>query len=143
MDALNMIVTVPSWAYDFCYYYLAVAAVVTVFTIYTLVRLAFLPSIVHKVVPTTEIVINLVVSAVITLLLMTMQFWICRSALKPSKVEKFAVTCGKDEDCTAVAGTQREGSPCTCGARGFCGGCAMNSNMESGRASMELAPMSL
>ena len=138
-----MIVTVPSWAYDFCYYYLAVAAVVTVFTIYTLVRLAFLPSIVHKVVPTTEIVINLVVSAVITLLLMTMQFWICRSALKPSKVEKFAVTCGKDEDCTAVAGTQREGSPCTCGARGFCGGCAMNSNMESGRASMELAPMSL
>ena len=143
MDALNMIVNVPSWAYDFCYYYLAVAAVVTVFTIYTLARIAFLPSIVHKVVPTTEIVINLVVSSLVTLLLMTMQFWICRSALKPSKVEKFAVTCGKEEDCTAVAGTQREGSPCTCGARGFCGGCAMNSNMLSGKASMELTPMSL
>jgi hypothetical protein len=143
MDALNMIVNVPSWAYDFCYYYLAVAAVVTIFTLYTLVRLVFLPSIVHKVVPTAEIVINLVIATAVTVLLTMMQFWICRSALKPSKVEKFAVTCGKDEDCTAVAGTQREGSPCTCGARGFCGGCAMNSNMESGKASMELAPMSM
>jgi hypothetical protein len=143
MDTLNMIVTVPSWAYDFCYYYLAVAAVVTVFSLYTIVRLVFLPSIVHKVVPTTEIVINLVIATVVSVLLTMMQFWICRSALKPSKVEKFAVTCGKEEDCTAVAGTQRPDSPCTCGARGFCGGCAMNSNMLSGKASMELAPMSL
>ena len=138
-----MIVNVPSWAYDFCYYYLAVAAVVTVFSLYTLVRLTFLPSIVHKVVPTAEIVINLVIATAVTVLLTMMQFWICRSALKPSKVEKFAVTCSKDEDCTAVAGTQPPGAPCTCGARGLCGGCVMNSNMESGKASMELAPMSL
>jgi hypothetical protein len=143
MDAVNMIVNVPSWAYDFCYYYLAVAAVVTVFSLYTLVRLTFLPSIVHKVVPTAEIVINLVIATAVTVLLTMMQFWICRSALKPSKVEKFAVTCAKDEDCTAVAGTQPPGASCTCGARGFCGGCVMNSNMESGKASMELAPMSL
>ena len=143
MDALNMIVNVPSWAYDFCYFYLALVAVLTVSTVYVIIELVYLPAVVHKVVPTTRIGINLVINLVVMAAVGTMQFWICRSALKPSKVEKFAVTCAKDEDCTAVAGTQRPGSPCTCGARGLCGGCVMNSNMESGRASMELAPMSL
>ena len=28
MDAFNKIVQIPSWAYDFCYYYLAVAVLV-------------------------------------------------------------------------------------------------------------------
>jgi len=129
-----MVVNVPSWAYDFCYYYLAVAAAITVLSLYNLVQLVFLPSVVHKVVPTTTIVINLVIATAVTVLLTMMQFWICRSALKPSSgKESFAVTCSKDEDCTAVMGTQAAGAPCTCGARGLCGGCVMNNTMESGK----------
>jgi len=163
MDALNMVVQVPAWAYDFCFYYLAVAAVVVVYSLYSLVQLFMLPALVKKVVPVTSIAIALVLSGAVTALLTMMQFWVCRSALAPHTAEKFAshnmgvrsgvkeqfasnnmrgvlggpvgveqfaVTCKKPEDCVAVAGTQRPGSLCTCGDRGFCAGCTMNSDME-------------
>lgn len=117
---------VPAWAYDFCYYFLALAAVIVVSTLYTLVQLVTMPSGLKKAVPFTATVLVLLLSGVFSVVLAMMQFWICRSALAP---EGFAVTCKKDEDCTAVAGTQ-SGSLCTCGDRGFCAGCTMNSDME-------------
>ena len=88
-----MVVNVPSWAYDFCFYYLAVAAVVTIFSLYTIVTLLTLPSIVHKVLPTGTVVLNIIIATVVSVLLTMMQFWICRSALKPAGKEKFAVAC--------------------------------------------------
>jgi hypothetical protein len=123
MDFTN----VPSWAYDFCYYFLALAAVIVVSTLYTLVQLVAMPSGVKKVVPFTATVLVLLLSGGFSVVLAMMQFWICRSALAPK--EGFAVACTKTEDCTAVAGTQA-GSLCTCGSRGFCAGCTMNSDME-------------
>lgn len=142
MDALNMVVTVPSWAYDFCYYYLAVAAVVTIFSLYTIVTLLTLPSIVHKVLPTGTVVFNILIATTVSVLLTMMQFWICRSALKPAAgKESFAVACKTDGDCTAVQGTQPAGQPCTCGARGFCGGCQMNNNMQPTAPNFDLQPM--
>lgn len=132
MDALNKLIQVPSWAYDFCYYYLAVAAVVIVYSLYSIVGLYSLPSIVQKVVPVTSISIALLLSGAVTVLLTMMQFWVCRSALAPrALLEKFAVACKNSGDCVAVAGSQPAGSTlCTCGGRGFCGGCAMNNDME-------------
>ena len=131
MDALNLVVKVPSWAYDFCFYYLAVAAVVVVYSLYTLVQLFLLPSAVQKVVPMTALVVALLLSSMVSVLLTMMQFWVCRSALNPRNMkEMFAVACKKSDDCAAVAGPQKEGSPCTCGGRGFCGGCTMNSDVE-------------
>ena len=129
MDALNLVVKVPAWAYDFCYYYLAVAAVVVVYSLFTLGRLVMLPSLVKKAVPVTAVAVSLILSGAVTVLLTMMQFWVCRSALAP-RTEKFAVACKKTEDCTAVAGTQKPGSLCSCGGRGFCAGCTMNSDME-------------
>jgi len=131
MDALNMIVAVPSWAYDFCFYYLAVAAVVTVFSLYNIVQVLLLPSPLQKAAGALSIIINLIIATAVTVLLVLMQFWICRGALKPTK-EAFAVACKKTEDCKAVMGSQPEGSLCTCGERGFCGGCQMNNHMEGG-----------
>lgn len=131
MDALNMIITVPSWAYDFCFYYVAVAAVVTIFSLYTIVRVLLFPTPLMKEIGGLGIVLNIVLATGVSVLLTMMQFWICRGALKPT-TESFAVTCNKTEDCTAVAGTQCEGSLCTCGDRGFCAGCTMNNHMEGG-----------
>ena len=131
MDALNLIITVPSWAYDFCFYYVAVAAVVTIYSLYTIVQQLMLPVAIQKAAGTFGTVLNIILATGVSVLLTLMQFWICRGALKPT-TESFAVTCNKTEDCTAVAGTQREGSPCTCGDRGFCGGCTMNNHMEGG-----------
>ena len=147
MDALDMFVKVPSWAYDFCYYYLAVAAVVVVYSLYSIFQLFMLPAVVQKVVPVASLTIALLISGVVATLLTMMQFWICRSALAPKKekfacqkmkdtregpvgVEEFAVQCQKSEDCLAVAGTQNGKSDCACGARGLCAGCVMNSNMK-------------
>lgn len=126
-----MLVQIPSWAYDFCYYYMAVAAVIAVFSVYTIVQLFMLPSMVKKVIPTTMVALSLLLSGGVSILLTMMQFWVCRGALNPKVMkEKFAVTCKNTGDCTAVAGTQPAGSLCTCGARGFCAGCIMNSDME-------------
>lgn len=131
MDALNVVVQVPAWAYDFCYYYLALAGVVVVYSLYSVVELLTLPALVKRVVPVFSLSLALLLSGAVTVLLTMMQFWVCRSALAPhAAVEKFAVACKKNEDCTAVTGTQPPGSLCTCGGRGFCGGCTMNNNME-------------
>ena len=132
MDALNKLIQVPSWAYDFCYYYLAVAAVVIVYSLYSIVSLYSLPSIVQRIVPVASISIALLLSGAVTVLLTMMQFWICRSALAPrALMEKFSVVCKETGDCLAVAGTQPEGSTsCTCGSRGLCAGCIMNNHME-------------
>jgi hypothetical protein len=128
MDALNMVVKVPAWAYDFCYYYLAVAGVVVVYSLYSVVQLLMLPAAVQKVVPVFAVAFSLLISGGVTLLLTLMQFWVCRSALAPR--ENFADKCQTDADCTAIAGAQPPGSLCTCGGRGFCGGCTFNNNME-------------
>ena len=122
MDAFNAIVKVPSWAYDFCFYYLAAAAVVVVYSLYSVVNLLMLPAAAKRGVPVTSLVIALLLSGLVSSVLVMMQFWICRSALSPSKVEKFAVACANDGDCAASAGVP-QGPGCTCGARGFCGGC--------------------
>lgn len=122
-------VQVPGWAYDFCYYFLALAAVLAVNTVYALYQLFVMPAGLKKAIPFTATVIALILSGVLTVVLSMMQFWICRSALASSK-EAFAVACKNTEDCLAVAGTQSADSLCTCGGRGFCGGCSNNNNME-------------
>jgi hypothetical protein len=144
MEALNHVIAVPSWAYDFCYYYLAVAAIIAVYGVWALIKIFMLPGFVKKFVPMTTLTISIVLSTGLALVLTMMQFWICRSSLRPGAekfanhgkgsgsmmAEKFAVTCANDADCTAVMGTQPAGSLCSCGGRGFCGGCMMNNNME-------------
>lgn len=122
-------VQVPGWAYDFCYYFLALAAVLAVNTVYALYQLFVMPTGLKKAIPFTATVIALILSGVLTVVLSMMQFWICRSALASSK-EAFAVACKNTEDCVATAGTQPAGSLCTCGGRGFCAGCPNNNNME-------------
>lgn len=129
MDALNRIVAIPAWAYDFCWVYFVMAALIFVNGIWALWKLVSLPAIVRKVLPLPSIFIAILLSGAFSIALAMMQFWICRSSLKPGK-EHFAVTCKGDADCTAVMGTQSAGSACTCGGRGFCGGCVMNNNME-------------
>jgi hypothetical protein len=131
MGALDMFIKVPSWAYDFCYYYLAVAALIAVYSIWALVKLFTLPGMIKKFVPTTTMAIALVLSGGFSVLLTMMQFWVCRSALAPTAVgkEKFAVACKSEGDCTAVNGVPQRDT-CTCGARGLCGGCTMQNNME-------------
>jgi hypothetical protein len=155
MDALNRIVAVPAWAYDFCWFYFAVAIMILVNSTWALWRLFSLPSLVKKVIPTTSVTIAIVLSGAFSIVLSMMQFWICRSSLAPTKresfadlrkkgmmsgvAEKFAVACANDADCTAVMGTQPADSLCSCGGRGFCGGCVMNNNMEP--ATDGLAPI--
>jgi hypothetical protein len=124
---MDAVLATPSWAYDFCYYYAFVAAIVVVSAGYSVVRLLLLPALAKKVVPVTSLVISLVLSALVTVVLTMMQFWICRGALKH---EPFAVQCKSPDDCTDVTGTP-QGPDCTCGGRGFCGGCVMQNNMES------------
>lgn len=128
MDALNRIIQVPAWAYDFCYYYLAVAAIVVIFTLYSLWKLFMLPNIVKRFVPTATMGFSLILSGAVTVLLTMMQFWICRSALIPASKEGFASKCSSDTDCQAINGPQ--GGLCTCGARGVCAGCTMRNNVE-------------
>jgi hypothetical protein len=120
MDAFNAVVQVPSWAYDFCYYYLAAAALVVVYSVYSIVTVLMLPASVKKAVPVVSMVTALLLSGIVSSVLVMMQFWICRSALRP--VEKFASSCGSAADCAASAGVPQD-STCTCGERGFCGGC--------------------
>lgn len=145
MDAFNRIVAIPAWAYDFCWFYFAVAVLILVNGLWALWSLFSLPAMVKKIVPTTSVAFAIILSGGFSILMAMMQFWICRGALRPTgkeafavakragsgaMMEKFAVTCTGDADCTAVMGTQPAGSLCTCGARGFCAGCVMNNNME-------------
>ena len=126
MDVLQ----VPSWAYDFCYYYAAMAAVVVVYAVYTLIMLFSLPSAVSKFLPVTGIVISLILSSAVSVVLVMMQFWICRSALAPT-TEKFADKCDTDADCLNINGTQHcDRSLGQCGARKLCGGYYFNGDMK-------------
>ena len=127
---MDSVLATPSWAYDFCYYYAFVAAIVVVSAGYSIVKLLLLPALAKKFVPVTSLVLSLVLSAAVSVVLTMMQFWICRGALKR---EAFAVQCDKSKgnaDCLSVMGTPQS-SDCTCGDRGFCGGCVMRNNMES------------
>jgi len=126
METLNNIIAVPSWAYDFCYYYFFVAVLVVLTTITTIFQLAFLPAIIRKSTPITMTILALILSALVTSVLAMMQFWVCRTALKPSK-EHFAVQCKTADDCKAVMGKSKN---CECGKRGLCGGCVMQNNTE-------------
>ncbi len=151
MDTLKAVITVPSWAYDFCYYYFAMAVIVALYGLYALLQLFTLPGMIKKFVPTTTIAIGLILSIGLSVVLSLMQFWICRSALAPrgkegfvakgkSGKEHFAVACSSDTDCQAVMGTP-QGSGCACGGRGLCGGCTMRNNMEpQAEFSSEFAP---
>ncbi len=123
-----MVVKVPSWAYDFCYYYLAVAAIIAVYSLWALVKLFTLPGIVKRFVPVTTMALALILSGAVSVILTMMQFWVCRSALKPT-AEKFAVKCSGTADCGAVGGAPQRDT-CSCGGRGLCGGCIMQNNME-------------
>jgi hypothetical protein len=150
MDAFNKIVAVPSWAYDLCYYYLAVALIIVAYTLYALFRLVMLPGVVKKFVPVITLSIGLILSGGVAAVLTMMQFWICRSALSPAQVrekftnhnggngqqkksnggsEQFAVQCASDADCLAVNGTQ-SGSLGRCQG-GTCGGYTFNNHMET------------
>jgi hypothetical protein len=146
---MDAVVSVPSWAYDFCYYYLALAVVSGVFTVTTLVSLFMLPASVRKSLPypVWVMVAVLLLNGLVTVVLTMMQFWICRSALNPSVVakmegflspltkqqhtkkhpsiqkttEKFAVACTTTGDCQSASSDTTSG--CTCGSQGFCAGC--------------------
>lgn len=133
---MESIIRVPAWAYDFCYYNLAMAALVVVATLYSVVLLLLAPglSFMKKFFP----ILTLLSSGLVTVVLTMMNFWVCRSALAPNKnketfrdrpsapggrfgSETFAVMCANDKDCQA-ASTDTSKS-CTCGGRGVCGGC--------------------
>lgn len=118
---MDAIIRVPTWAYDFCYYYLIVAIFVAVATVYSVVLLVASP-IKKKIVP----ILTLLSSGVVTVVLTMMQFWVCRSALAPTTkqvatAEKFATMCANDKDCQAA--TSDTTATCTCGGRGMCTGC--------------------
>ena len=137
---MDYVVSVPSWAFDFCYYYLALSALVLVSTVYIVFKLLLLsPSErKHLPLPVTYLVLFNLMNGVVTVVLGMMQFWICRSALAPTqnqnqKQEGFLnkiraqhkkdtfVDCATTEDCQKAVGNK---SPsCTCGARGLCAGC--------------------
>jgi hypothetical protein len=133
MDTLNAVIQVPSWAYDFCYYYFAVAVIIALFSVYSMVQLFLMPGAYKRFIPFISTILALGLSSVVSIVLALMQFWVCRSALKPTaaaaKKEAFAVACKTGEDCTAVNGVP-QGAGCTCGGRGVCGGCVMQNNME-------------
>lgn len=130
MDALNAVIRVPSWAYDFCYYYFAVAVIVAIYSIYAIIQLVLMPGAYKRVIPFVSTLLALGLSSLVSIVLALMQFWVCRSALKPAAgKEAFEVPCKTGGDCTAVTGTP-QGSTCVCGGRGVCGGCVMQNNME-------------
>jgi hypothetical protein len=133
MDMINAVIQVPSWAYDLCWYYFAIAAVVAILGVTSLVQLFLVPGSVRRFIPTAFLALTIIVTVGINVILALMQFWICRSALRASpavaKKEQFAVACSSDQDCQAVNGTP-QGSTCACGGRGVCGGCVFQNNME-------------
>jgi hypothetical protein len=131
----------PTWAYDFCYYYMIMAAFVVIYSMWALVQLFSVPSTVKRMVPVVSVATAIILSGAVSVVLTMMNFWICRSALKPA-TEKFAVACNGDADCHDVAGVPQNPSLCTCGARGVCGGCVMRNNMEPQMAFIdEFAPL--
>ena len=148
--ATHAVLQVPFWAYDLCYYYLALAVVVMVATVGGILSVIMAPGAMKSLLPTMGLVAWFVFTGLVSSVLAMMQFWICRSALKPqSRVldavaqaasamrpsrgsgtqEGFAVQCSSLSDCTAVMGTPQPSGFCECGERGVCGGCTMQNNM--------------
>jgi hypothetical protein len=133
MDALQKLLAVPSWAVEFCPVYLIAAAVVVVINVYVLVSLGFMSSAALRALSTqtnmsiTQFVVTLILNTVVVGFMGSLQYWVCKSALSPK--EAFAVKCKTTKDCTDVAG-RPQGSACTCGARGVCGSCLFQNNME-------------
>ncbi len=111
---MESVIQVPSWAYDFCYYYYFAAIVVAALSLWSIVHLLMLPSAIKKSMSVPWLVLTMLLSGIVSVVLMMMQFWICRSALDPRKKETFATMCGNGEDCQ---------NSCTCGGRGTCGRC--------------------
>lgn len=155
MESINTMIQIPSWAYDFCYYYFAVAVLIALFSIYAIVQLFLMPNSYRRVIPFVSTVIAMSLSSIISVVLALMQFWVCRAALKPTSVpakiavqsqqqnmgmgmgmgmgrmnEPFADACKTPGDCTAISGTPQTSGMCVCGGRGVCGGCTMQNNME-------------
>jgi hypothetical protein len=126
---MENILNVPSWAPTACYFYIGAAAIVIIQGIWILFQVFTTPSVVRRFIPMIALAIYVILSTLIVGIMTMMQFWICRSALSSSSKEKFATKCETDADCTAVAGVPQRDT-CTCGARGFCGGCMMQNNME-------------
>jgi hypothetical protein len=129
---VKSLIAQPSWAYDLCYYFLAVAVIAAVYGVYIIFQVLAVPGLVKRLIPTAGIIIALVLSTSISIVLAMMQFWVCRGALAPARsasAEKFAVKCGNDVDCQAVGGMPQRPT-CACGGRGICGGCVMQNNME-------------
>ena len=79
---------VPAWAYDFCYYYMAIAVITAFYGAYAIYRMFSLPNIVKKFVPTTILTLSIALGAILSVVLSMMQFWICRSALEPRDTKK-------------------------------------------------------
>lgn len=135
MDALQSLLAVPSWAVNFCPVYLISAAVVVVANLSVLLAILFLGPTFRSALSAslkmtaTAILITLVLNSVVIVFMALLQFWVCKSALTPKQVEAFAVKCKSLQDCTAVNGVP-QGSACTCGERGVCGGCTFQNNME-------------
>jgi hypothetical protein len=133
MDALQKLLAVPSWAVEFCPVYLIAAAVVVVINLSALVSLAFMSSASLRLLAATTkmsiagFAVTLILNTVVVGFMGSLQYWVCKSALSPK--EAFAVKCKTTKDCTDVAGLP-QGSACTCGARGVCGSCIMQNNME-------------
>jgi hypothetical protein len=92
METVKKLIEQPSWAHDFCYYFLAAAVVIAIYGIYTLYSLFTLPNIVQKFVPTTMLTLSITLSVVLSIVLAMMQFWICRAALAPVHQEQKEVS---------------------------------------------------
>lgn len=149
MESINTMIQIPSWAYDFCYYYFAVAVLIALFSIYAIVQLFLMPNSYRRVIPFISTVIAMTLSSIVSVVLALMQFWVCRAALAPAKQvvqkpnsnsnqgmgsrmmnEPFADACKTTGDCTAIGGSPQPSGMCVCGGRGVCGGCTMQNNME-------------
>ena len=128
METIDKMLATPSWAYDACYVFPAIAAIMILAGLVKLGSLFFLPAATKKMMPFLLVVIIAILDILVIAFFGIMYFSICRGALKPTK-EKFAVACKSTDDCTAVNGTP-QGGECQCGARGVCGGCIMQNNME-------------
>ena len=133
MDTLQKLLAVPSWAVDFCPIYLIVAAVAVLANITVLVSLLFMGPAARAVLASSMkmsligVVVALILNSVVIGFMGSLQFWVCKSALSPH--EAFSVKCKTTKDCTDVAGLP-QGTACTCGARGVCGSCIFQNNMQ-------------
>ena len=135
--SLDAFIKVPSWAYDFCYYHFFLALIIVVSSLWSLVSLFFLPASVKKQTPYVwiSVALTIILSGIVTVVLTMMQFWVCRSALAPGRVQRdtkelFATMCKENKDCQAVSSDTDAG--CTCGGRGVCGGCMYTKTQGSG-----------